>query len=859
MDNNSVQTFQQEDFETPFADKTHSSEGTKKEMRENFNGLLIPELESPFTQTYEIPGRGNNISPLAQDYVQFLGELNDSEFSTILDGLAAEAEESWSGKISSEIAMGDRYIPFARQHASQYFVPLITAGEKMIDRVSEHFAGNNLADHSEAEIERFFAENEFNFSHFSPVQEQFLGSLFKKIKSVVKKGVSLARKGISVVGKILPLNILLGKLKGFIRPLLDKVLRYAIGKLPKNLQPYAHRLSKKFLNLEATGEEEYGEYEIPANGDLESVQNELDNSIANLVFSGQEAEAEELVMNYETSSDSVDRELDYETGGVNIPSLETGRQQFIEGLKNLKEGESPAPAIEQFLPVAIMALRPILKAALGLIGRRRVINFLAGLLAKLVGRYVPQNVARPLAASIIDSGLKTIGFETYEENSPDLAYEAIANTIEETVQGLGEMDDNVLNDQEELASRVLEAFETAAANHFPAQYIKEEARHSGQSGVWVLMPRQGRRHFYKKYTQIFNATITPRIARKLKTFKGVPLFNFLRDKLGLDPTKPIQAKVHLYEAIDGTRLNQVCRLEKVPGLGTTQTHGNVQFHPLSEAAASWLIREPGLGRHFTSRFTSKRHRIAIGQRFYYLEIHGAHLRTTHSASQRTAPAGTSLTLSTQPAVAKIAGTSDVQAVINFIRSEIRFNYYFSEEEAKMVVEKLNRNDFAGAGIKIGQSVRNVLNDMLLKNVSNKVKIIHEAVPELFLEEHGGGMQEQFYPLGTIGKAIGRITMNAGKELLARIIEQLTAKIAGLANDAITRYFKERAAEFSQAQAEPQDGVTLELIWMNIQGMAAIKAVIQAIKDKGSIPNLSGLSLPDIAAPEIRVSAGKKFE
>ncbi len=859
MDNYSTNGFsaQLAEYETPFADVTLTREEPQNEDLENFDMQMYGELESPFAQTFEMPGIINNQSPLAQDYVQFLGELHDSEFSNVLDELAAELEDTWSSKISNEIAMGERFIPFATQQANEYFTPFINTYETAIDRVSEHFSGNSLADHSEAEIERFFSEFEYDNSRFSPAQEQLFGGIFDKIKSVVKKGVDLAKKGISVVGKFLPINIILGKLKGLIRPLLDKVLKFAIGKLPQNLQPYAQTLAKKFLNLEASGEPEYNENEIPSNGNLEAIQTEFDNHIANLVFSGNETEAEDLVMNYETSSDSLQRETDYETGGLNIPSLETGRQQFIDDLKNLKEGESPAPAIERFLPVAIMALRPVIKIALSIIGRQKIINFLAGLLAKLVGKYVPENVAKPLAASIIDIGMSAIGFETYEMNKADVAYEAIANTIQETVQNLGELNEAMLSDNEALTGELLEAFETAAANNFPSQYIKEEARKSSQHGLWVLKPRKGPRHYYKKYTHIFNTTITPQIAQTLKTFKGAPLYNFLRDKLGLDPTKPVQARVHLYQAINGTRLSHVNRYEKVPGLGASQPHGSVQFHPLTIEAASLLCKEPGLGKNFSSRFTSKRHRTAIGQRFYYLEINGARLRVTHTVDHRSSQPGTTGSAAGNPSKAQVASTSDVQAIINFVRSEIKFNYYFSEEEAKSVVEKLNRNDFLGAAMGIRQSVKNVLNDMLKNNVSNKVKIIHEAMPEMFLENYTD-QQEQF-SFGDVGKATGSISLNAGKELLTKLVEKLIDKLSALANDAIAGYFKVRAAEFKQAQAEPQDGVTVQIIWMNIQGMASIKAVINAIRGNLSIPNLADLSLPNIPTPEVKISAGKKFE
>ncbi|MBD0341984.1 MAG: hypothetical protein ICV61_14230, partial [Microcoleus sp. Co-bin12] len=423
--------------------------------------------------------------------------------------------------------------------------------------------------------------------------------------------------------------------------------------------------------------------EMSATGELDAIQNELDNHIAHLVFSAEETDADNLVMEYEASSAAAERNNDYETGGLNLPSLDAARQQFINELKNLPPGESPAPAIERFLPAAIMALQPVIKMAISIIGRQKVINFLAGLLAKLIGKYVPEATAKPLAASIIDVGMSAIGFETYETDKADVAYEAIANTIQDTIQNLSGLNEQTLNDNEALTAQLLEAFEPAAANNFPPQYIREDLRPSTQPGVWVLKPRSGPRHLYKKYSRVFPVTIDPQTAQAVTTFRGVPLANFIRDKLGLDPSKPIQARVHLYQSIPGTKLTHIANFEKVPGL-SGQRYAWVQLHPLSKNAAALLLKEPGLGKDFSAEYTSKRRHIAVGQRFYYLEISGARLKVItrgHRSRQQPAtgqqpvsqqPTGTTgsngTTGSTQP-----AQSGDIQGVINFVKSEIRFN------------------------------------------------------------------------------------------------------------------------------------------------------------------------------------------
>ena len=402
--------------------------------------------------------------------------------------------------------------------------------------------------------------------------------------------------------------------------------------------------------------------------------------------------------------------------------------------------------------------------AISVIGRQKVINFLAGLLAKLVGKYVPENVAKPLAASIIDVGMSAIGFEVNESNKSDLAYEAIANVVQETIQNLGTLSEATIQDQEALTLQLLEAFETAAANNFPPKYIKEQLRPSTQPGVWVTMPRKGPKHMYKKFTKVFSVTIDPQSAQAVKTFRDLPLANFLKDKLSLDPSKPIQAKVHLYETIPGTKISKISKFENVPGFNASQPFAWVQLHPLNKHAASLLLKEPALGKDADAKVTAKRHRTTVGQRFYYLEISGAKLRIppVNHATHKHHKHG-------KPGTPKPSQSGDIQGVINFIKSEISFNYYFSEEEAKTIVEKLNKNDFLGAAITIKNAVKNVLNGMLIKNVSNKVKIVHEAVPELYLEYLA---DEEDSQLASLAKTVGGIAVNGGKEILKKIIQQL---------------------------------------------------------------------------------------
>ena len=50
----------------------------------------------------------------------------------------------------------------------------------------------------------------------------------------------------------------------------------------------------------------------------------------------------------------------------------------------------------------------------------------------------------------------------------------------------------------------------------------------------------------------------------------------------------------------------------------------MQFHPLTAEAAATLLQQPKLGRDVAGAFRSTRSAASVGQRFYYLEIAGAH-------------------------------------------------------------------------------------------------------------------------------------------------------------------------------------------------------------------------------------------
>jgi hypothetical protein len=159
-------------YETPFADvslirEEPSGNGTTEAGFSKF----IRESENPFVQTFELAHQANTLSPFANEFAGFLGELNDPEFSDNLYELASELEETWNSGISNETAMGEAFVPYARQKADAYFSPLISASENMIDRISKRFSGYIPAELSGSEMEAFFNEVASDHSGLSPFQQ----------------------------------------------------------------------------------------------------------------------------------------------------------------------------------------------------------------------------------------------------------------------------------------------------------------------------------------------------------------------------------------------------------------------------------------------------------------------------------------------------------------------------------------------------------------------------------------------------------------------------------------------------------------------------------------------------------------
>ena len=216
-----------------------------------------------------------------------------------------------------------------------------------------------------------------------------------------------------------------------------------------------------------------------------------------------------------------------------MAALDTARAKFAARLAELPEGSSPVAEIEQFLP-AVMAVQPLIKLGISIIGRQRVVKFVAGIIAGLTKGLIGAGPARMIATPVADLGLKVFGFETQAESERLLSGEAVASTVEGTVLKLMELPESVFEDQLQLAAAVQESFVESAAAYLPDKILHHdlpERETAGEGGVWLLMPRSARpRYRYRKYTRVFPVRISRQAARAILWSDGGTLEGHLLDR-----------------------------------------------------------------------------------------------------------------------------------------------------------------------------------------------------------------------------------------------------------------------------------------------------------------------------------------
>jgi hypothetical protein len=495
-------------------------------------------------------------------------------------------------------------------------------------------------------------------------------------------------------------------------------------------------------------------------------------------------------------SESLEAFDQFDTEGVESRQLETladARGELIDRLAAAGDNEDLGPAVEQFVPAILAALR----LGINLVGRPKVVGFLAKYIGQLIQRWVGPQLSGPLSNAIVDIGLRLITLEAEAGEAGDSREAAgpvaLASVIEDTVRKLAESEDYVFENEDLMQLATAEAFSQAVATHFPTQFVRPALQQAPSlGGTFVTRrPRSVRR--FHKYTRTPDVEVTAQIADAIPTFGGATLGAVLRAS---GATFPVRARLHIYQAAVGTTVPGMMRVDRRQP-GGRRFRRAAQAHPLTPAAAGLLLREPGLGVAVPARFMRSRHRIAAGQRFFHLE-----------------PAGPASMLALQEAEApRLAAPTRAWTVVNLRKARITVGFYLSEAESQTVV----------AAIRAGRGGAALLQALMAAYKTMAGGGARGGIRLRILREEGEDFEDF---AANLGKIASGLTGSLRKRLRAWVLPALAA------------WVRSNAEAFARAAAAPEDGVTIRVRLTGVPGLDLL----------GRLPGLPGL--PKLAVPKI---------
>jgi hypothetical protein len=792
--------------ESPFAESPffeRESEPRAPSTPQSLGFLPWAENMSPFAETS--PGTPASESDLA--LAEAFTELRDESFDEALSELIAETEDVVTQRFSEETPASAG--PEKERLAYSHLDPIRFEAEQYLERLSGGLAGVDLESLDDVRLAEVLGRYDPVAPQVSPAGEDFLKAITRKARSVVGSVLNKAKAvAASVAGPVVAAA--LGRLKGLIDPLLKRVLSFAIGRLPEPLRAPARLLASKITSEIVEGEAEAEGEDFassPAQGtDPEFLAESFDAALAEAMLSahGTSPELESL------AGEQYQDEQEGPVESRELEALAEARGALIDTLKQARDGDNLAPAVEQFVPALLGALR----VGINLVGRPRVVNFLAGYLGKLISRWVGPQVSGPLSKAIVDTGLRLVTLEQPEYERDDEAVPAmLAATIEDTVRRLAESEDYVLEDEDLMHLATAEAFERAVATNFPPNYVRPGARRAPSIGGRFVARRPRSARPYRRFNRMPEVELTAPIAERISTFGGVTLAAALR---AAGATFPLKVRVHIFEATVGTSLRRIAAIER--GRRGGGRISSTRLHPLTPAVAGLLLREPGLGVRVGPAYLRSRQRVAAGQRFYFLELlTGAGIPVPGTG--KTAP-GTGV-------------ASQGWIVVDTTQSRIVVALYFSETDAQRVASGTR----AGRPAAVLLPALTAAYDSAAQSFgspSGRVRIVKEL-------EEGEEL---------LGPVAGR--------MMPMLISALRRALRSWLLPLLSEWVRSRSAEFVQAAAAPANGVTVTVTLTGVPGMAVVRDALRSSLGAGTLQSVaSGSAFRGTPSGTIIVKPGKQ--
>jgi hypothetical protein len=743
---------------------------------ENPFAELLMERPAPPEPATAVAAWSHNLTPFAdreQDLIgenendqvlaEVLAELHDEEFNEAVAFLAEETEHYVSERFAGEVYGAS---PDRERFAAAHLSAVGYEAEQYLSALEDGLAGLDLGSLAPDSLVEVLDRFDPVPTDLSPAGEEFIGGLVRKAKKAVSSVASAAKKVGAVIASPL-IAPLLKKLRGLIDPLLKRVLSFAIGRLPAPLQPAARQLADKIAGAAQKAEAEMEDMEetpmSPASSvDMEAIAQSFDTALAEAIVTEPSSELE-----YEgfdgQSSEGVDE-------GHELERLAHARQAMIARLQEAGEDENLVPVVEQFIPAILGALRLGIK----LIGRPKVVNFLAKYLGELIGKWVGPAQSGPLSTAIVNAGLQMASLEAesedgFEPGSTFAGSNALASVVEDTVRRLAESEDYVFEDEGLMQLAAAEAFGEAVATHFPAQFVRANLQQAPTLGGTFISHHPRSARSYAKYSTTPEVELSEQVADELPAFGGSTVGSVMR---AAGATFPVKARVHVYQAKAGTTVPNMIRTDRRAARGTSP------MHPLTPYAAGLLLREPRLGVAVPSRFLKSRHRIAAGQRLYRLEpIRGAN------------------GLAPSPGRKEALRLAPSRAWISVHRAQARINigFYIAEVEAQQLAEAIRQGRGPAA---------------LLQKLADAFKHIRR---------HRSGAPANNMVAREGGEDFEDFAANPGK-LSPAARQHLRRRIRAWVLPALSKWVAANSEAFVRAVAHPDAGVTIRVQLNGVPGL-----------------------------------------
>jgi hypothetical protein len=259
---------------------------------------------------------------------------------------------------------------------------------------------------------------------------------------------------------------------------------------------------------------------------------------------------------------------------------------------------------EQFAPIVLLkGARIAFKVVPSL--RNSVVNMIAGLLQKLLGRWIPKQIGdvayRPLASML----LRLMGLEASAPN-PGLQErvfaEALANTATEALLNAGNLPQSILEgDQQVLESELESIVQQAVLNNFPQEALEGNVPQVIRKprGAPNFLPRRG----HQVLSRPVRVMLTASQISSIRVRGSVLLSDFLRRYYKWDGRSPLTLDIVVFRTTPGRgRISRILKGYFGQGrpIRLTPYHFR-QLHPMSRRTAR-IIKMPGIWSRATPTF-----------------------------------------------------------------------------------------------------------------------------------------------------------------------------------------------------------------------------------------------------------------